>query len=101
MTVSQEMISRLTPENQQRLEWRIRHLEWLLPRIVGTEADVVQFMAMFDAAVDLGFYEGMIEAKSLVEQIAEEIKTPVALPFIAGKIGDLAELNRATAKEGQ
>lgn len=99
MTVTQEMAATLTPENRQRLEWRVRHAEWLLARITGTEADKEQFMAMFDAAVEQVFYEGMIEAKCLVERIAEKITTPVSLPFIAGKIGDLAELNHSAAKE--
>lgn len=97
--VTQDMLNKLTPENRQRLEWRVRHAEWLLAHIAGSDSDKEQFMAMFEAAIERSFYEGMIEAKGLVDQIAVSIKTPVPLNFIAEKIGDLAELNRSSASK--
>lgn len=89
----------LDDESQQRLEWRMRSFAWLLQRINGTAEDKEQFLAMWNAAIERSFYEGTIEAASLVSLMAEGITNPVPLDYVAGKIRELAEKNWAENSE--
>jgi hypothetical protein len=99
MIVSDEMLAALTPENRQRLEWRMRTYAWLSDRIAGTPEDKEQFLALWTVAIDRSFYEGTVEAGILVAKMAEGISQPVPLSFVAGKINELAEMNRISDGE--
>ena len=91
MTLS---IEDFPPEKRQSVEWKMRHIQWLLPRIAGTDEDKEQFLAMFEAALDESFYEGTMEAKALIDRMAADIDQQVPLSFVSKWIGELARTNR-------
>lgn len=86
----------LTDETQQKLDWRMRHFNWLLPRISGSGEDKEQFMEMWFAALDQAFSEGTLEAADLVATIRKKHSSPSAvLGVIENSIRELERRNRA------
>ena len=83
----------LTPENEQRVDWRVRHIEWLLARIAGGEEDKEQFLAMFDQALKQAEYEGTMQAAGLLRDISAKTEKPASAGFFAARIEQLAALN--------
>jgi len=55
----------------QRIEWKTRMLEWLLPQLAGEAGDREQFLALWDAAIDQAYLEGQEDSAELVRMLAD------------------------------
>ncbi len=68
--------SGLTPENQQALEWKTRMIEWLAPRIkADSKEEQEQFLAMWFAATDQSYVEGIAAAAYITKKVFDAYPT--------------------------
>lgn len=90
----------LSEASAHRLEWRLRHFKWMLPKIMGSTADKEQFLAMFQVAMDEAYLEGIRDSKDLVDMLAAKFKHPVQIGLIANALGNLVDINTDTKTKG-
>lgn len=84
-----------TAETLQRVEWTRRHIEWLLPRISGSDDDKMHFLDMWFAAMNERHVEGTIDAMHVVERVHSEFPCNQTKVLVKA-LSDLANLNRKT-----
>jgi hypothetical protein len=85
------------PKLAQMLEWKRRHVLWLLQRLSGSKEDQEQFLDMWHAALNEAHNEGLDSAADLVRQIASAQTDATAyarLNVAAEAIAKLARKNR-------
>lgn len=78
----------------QRIEWKTRMLEWLLPQLAGEAGDREQFLALWDAAIDQAYLEGQEDSAELVRMLADG-HGGRELAVAAKATADLVARNRA------
>lgn len=77
--------------SEQRIDWRMRNLEWLLPRVGPDREGQEQFTAMYEESLKQARYEGLLDAAEVVRRISAARPDLNALKVVATALENLAE----------
>lgn len=78
-----------------RVDWQIRHLHWLLERIVGSTEDKEQFLDMWSVAMTQRHVEGTLDALDIVKRVHTQYPCSQTKVLVKA-LSDLAALNKVT-----
>lgn len=87
---------KLTADQIQSLDWKIRSAEWFNARVPQHEKEVA--MEMYMAAIKQAKREGMEEAVKLCDEIAAHFSDRKDIVLMAKSVRDLYRLNHLDTK---
>jgi hypothetical protein len=82
----------LRPEFQQRVEWKTRLVDWLLPRI-AQPADRETTLELFLGALEQAHDDGLADAETVLRQLSEAEPDSRHLSIAHSAISRLRKLN--------
>lgn len=60
-------------DNSQSVKWRMRLVEWIVPRLSGSDEEKKVAVDMITNSVAEATYEGIADAADMVERMANEV----------------------------
>lgn len=89
----------LSPERENRVDWRVRLWDYLSPRLIGEPAEKGVAFDMVSAGIHAAHAEGVTDAAYIIDQLREAVSDKAEIRILGIVSNALTELRRLNEKD--